>query len=100
MISQYQELDIIYHQTLEETGKIEDAEQKTLETYLDFESKNQWLCVKNIWRNDSKVNSIPSYQDLLNVAQKNKTPKQQFSRQYLLLSLYAFTLNKITSPAE
>lgn len=71
MISQYESMEIVYDQTLAETGSIEDAEQKTLETYLDFKDKNSWLWVKNIWRNDSKVNSIPSYEDLVGVAKSS-----------------------------
>lgn len=90
MVSQYQQLDTVYHQTLQETNSIEDAEQKTLETFLEFEDKNQWLWVKNVWRNDSKVNSIPSYQDLVKVAQDsdkeeyvtyiNSIPESQYNQ--------------------
>jgi len=68
MLSQYESMETVYYQTLNETGSIEAAEQITLETYLEFEDKNSWLWVKNVWRNDSKVNSIPTYNDLIKVA--------------------------------
>lgn len=77
MINQYNTLDTVYHQTLTETGSIETAEHKTLETFLEFEDKNRWLWVKNVWRNDSKVDSIPTYSDLVNVAKTSKNKEYQ-----------------------
>ena len=71
MLNQYDTLQQTYTQTLAETGSIEKAETKTLESYLEFEDKNSWLWIKNIWRNDSKVNSIPTYQDLVTVAKNS-----------------------------
>ena len=72
MLNQYQNLEQTYYTTLNETGSISAAEDKTLELYLDFQEENSWLWVKNIWRNDSKVNSVPSYEDLVTVAEKSK----------------------------
>ena len=68
MLSQYESMERVYYKTLNETESIEAAEQKTLETFLEFEDKNSWLWVKNVWRNDAKVNSIPTYSDLVKVA--------------------------------
>lgn len=71
MLSQYDSLQQTYNLTLAETGSVEQTEAKTLESYLEFEDKNSWLWVKNIWRNDSKVNSVPNYNDLVNVAKNS-----------------------------
>lgn len=71
MLSQYDSLQTTYNETISNGGTIEEAESKTLETYLEFEDKNSWLWIKNIWRNDSKVNSIPSYNDLITVAKNS-----------------------------
>jgi len=78
MLSQYDSLQTTYHQTLSTTGSVEEAESKTLETFLEFEDKNSWLWVKNVWRNDSKVNSIPSYSDLVKVA-KNSNKEEHIN---------------------
>lgn len=73
MVSQYQTLESVYDQTLAETNSIKDAQSKTLEAYLDIKDKNSWLWVKNVWRNDSKVDSIPSYDDLIKVVNNSKS---------------------------
>lgn len=71
MLDQYQTMENIYYETLDSTGSIQEAEAKTLEAYLEFEEDNSWLWVKNVWRNDSKVNSIPTYSDLVKVAENS-----------------------------
>lgn len=71
LLNQYDALHNTYYTTLEETGNIQEAEAKTLETFQDFNAKNKWLWVDNIWRKDAKVNSIPSYQDIVSTTKKS-----------------------------
>lgn len=79
MLDQYESLQTTYTTTINNGGTVQDAEQKTLETYLEFENKNSWLWIKNIWRNDSQVNPVPSYQDLITVANNSgKEEHKQF----------------------
>ncbi len=75
MLDQYTILEQTYNQT---EGTVEEKEAKTLEKYLEYEDKNSWLWVKNIWRNDAKVSSIPSLADLKKVAKSsgNKSYKE------------------------
>lgn len=75
MLNQYQTMENVYYETLNSTGSVQEAEAKTLEAYLEFEEDNSWLWVKNVWRNDSKVNSVPTYSDLVKVA-KNSGEKE------------------------
>lgn len=72
LLNQYNTLHTTYYTTLEETGSIEDAKAKTLESYVEINDKNQFLWIENIWRKDSKVDSIPAYEDLVKTAKESK----------------------------
>ena len=72
MINQYDQLQTVYYQTLENTENTQESEQKTLETFLEINENNKWLWLNNIWRKDAKVNSIPSYTDLVKAAENSK----------------------------
>lgn len=72
VINQYGELHQTYYTELEKTNSIEAAEAKTLEAFLEINDKNSFLWIENIWRKDSKVDSIPSYNDLVEAAKNSK----------------------------
>lgn len=89
LLNQYDTLQDCYYKTLNETGSVEAAEAETLELYLDVNDKNQWLWVNNIWRKDAKVNSIPTYQNMVEATKSsnkkvyieyiNNIPEEQYN---------------------
>lgn len=89
LLNQYDSLQNCYYKTLNETGNIEAAEAETLELFLEINDKNEWLWVNNIWRKDAKVNSIPTYKNMVDAAKSsnkkvyteyiNNIPEEQYN---------------------
>lgn len=73
---QYQTLESTYHTTYQqqiELSKSQDeakevANQAVVEKYKQI--KYSWLWIDNVWKSDMPTNSIPTFSEYLNVAQK------------------------------
>lgn len=68
MLDQYRALEETYNITYTETGSVDLSNEAVLKQYNETSGNQKWLWVENIWRNDSNVKSVPTYEDLKKVA--------------------------------
>ena len=99
-VNSYIELENKYETVLADSTKTEeDAQNAVLELYNSGEVTQSWLWIDNIWKPDTRVSVVSSYDEFKNVAQNVAGSPYSFEEgkeNYLSAEKYNKVMEKIT----
>ena len=102
-VNTYIQLENKYDVVLAETGSEDSAQDAVLELYNSGTVTESWLWIDNIWKPDTRVSVVSSYNDFKNMAQKVGESPYSFEEgkeNYLSEDKYNKVMAKIVTSTE